>query len=263
MNNKIMSYSASYRRILNRMGYYDYQQGFIFRHLNQDKGWDDHLQRCREFILKAVDIVKPSRVTVLGSGWLLEVPLRELADKGLDICLVDIVHPPEVIKQTAGLKNVSIHEEDLSGGLIEEVWKSAGSRTFLNRLPSLEGLQIPEYSPDEDPGLVISLNILTQLETLPEKLLRSKSKATDEEFLELRKGIQQKHLKFLQKNKSLLITDYAEVFTEANGSTYEKPTVVINLPEGVIHEEWKWDFDLLKSDYNKKRSYLKVRALLF
>lgn len=258
-----MSYSASYKRILHRMGYYDYQQGFIFRHLNQDNGWDAHLQRCREFILKAVDIVNPSKVTVLGSGWILEVPLSELTERGLDICLVDIIHPPEVIIQTAGLKNVSLREEDISGGLIEEVWMRAGSRTFLNRLPSLEGLRIPEYRPKEDPGMVISLNILTQLETLPERLLRRKSGADDEEFNEFRKKIQGNHIKFLQKHKSVLISDYTEVFTEASGISYEKSSVSATLPEGILQEEWTWDFDLVRSDFNKKRSLLKVKALLF
>ncbi len=67
---------------------------------------------------------------------------------------------------------MELSEQDVSGGLIEEVWNKAGKRTFLNRLSSLETIVIPEYQPVEDPGLVISLNILTQLEVLPERLLR-------------------------------------------------------------------------------------------
>lgn len=245
------------------MGYYDYQQGFIFRHINQENGWDAHLQRCREFILKAIAIVNPSKVTVLGSGWLLELPLAELTERGIEICLADIIHPPEVISQTAGLENVSLREEDLSGGLIEQVWKLAGTRTFLNRLATIEGIRIPEYDPKEDPGLVISLNILTQLETLPEKLLRKKSRANEEEFNHFRKEIQEMHIKFLQKHKSVLITDYTEIFMETSGNSFEKSSVVTDLPEGILQEEWTWDFDLVRSDFNKKRSLLKVRAILF
>jgi hypothetical protein len=166
-----MPYPASYKRILHRMGYYDYQQGFIFRHINQDKGWDEHLQRCRTFILKAVGIVNPSKVTVLGSGWLLELPLAEMSERIDMINLVDIIHPPEVIAQTATLKNISLIEEDVTGGLIEEVWKKAGKRTFLNKIDTLKMIRIPEYQPNEDPGMVISLNILSQMESLPVRLL--------------------------------------------------------------------------------------------
>ena len=66
----VMTHSISYRRILNRMGYYDYQNGLIYNHLNQEGGWDSHLDHCRNFINRALDYYKPEKVTVLGSGWL-------------------------------------------------------------------------------------------------------------------------------------------------------------------------------------------------
>ncbi len=169
------------------MGYYNYQQGLIYRHLDQKSGWNSHLAHCRDFIIKTIDLVKPSRITVLGSGWLMDLPLAEMAERAEKISLVDIVHPPEVIEQTAGLRNVEISEQDVSGGLIKEVWNKAGKRIFFNKLPSLRTIVIPEYQPVEDPGLVISLNIVTQLEVLPERLLRRKSKAPDEEFIRFRK----------------------------------------------------------------------------
>ena len=152
--------------MLNKMGYYNYQQGLIYRHLNQEGGWDIHLERCRSFILKAIDYYKPRKVTVLGSGWLLELPLSEMSEMTDEICLVDIVHPPQVKQQIAGLKKVKISEQDITGGLIEEVWNKTRKRFFFNKLRSLDSIQIPEYQPEEDPGLVISLNILTQLESL-------------------------------------------------------------------------------------------------
>lgn len=258
-----MPHTASYRRILHTMGYYNYQQGLIFRHLNQDRGWDTHLARCRDFILKALELVKPSRITVLGSGWLMELPLAEMAERTGKIVLIDIVHPPEVIEQTERLRNVEVSEEDVSGGLIEEVWKKVGGRTFLNRLPSLETIQIPDYEPVEDPGMVISLNILTQLEILPEKLLRKKSKATDEDFKNFKKEIQDRHIRFLKKYPSLLISDIVEVVFDSTGARTEKNTLLAEIPEGRMKEEWIWDFDLLHADYNRQKSQFKVFAGLF
>jgi hypothetical protein len=255
-----MPHTPSYRRILHRMGYYNYQQGLIYRHLNQHSGWDSHLEHCRNFILKAIDIIKPVRITVLGSGWLMELPLAEMAEKAEKICLVDIVHPPEVISQTSIMRNVQLSEQDLSGGLIEEVWNKAGKKTFLNRLTTLEKIVIPDYKPVEDPGLVISLNILTQLEILPEKLLQRKSKVAPEEFMHFKKEVQERHIRFLEKYPSVLISDSEEIIFDADGTQTERNTLLTDLPSGRLKEEWIWDFDLRHADYNTKKYQFKVTA---
>src|SRR5450759_157129 len=251
-----MTHSISYRRLLNKMGYYNYQNGLIYRHLNQEGGWDNHHERCRSFIIKAMDFYKPEKVTVLGSGWLLELPLAELIEKTERVCLVDIVHPPEVISQAGGLKNVELIEEDVTGGLIEEVWQKTGKYSFFNKLQSLGNIIIPEYKPDSDPGMVISLNILTQLESLLIDFLRKRSKIKEEEFNRFRTEIQKKHIDFLKKYKSVLITDITEIFTDNFSNVTDKPTVVTDLPEGKYKEEWDWHFDLVRSDYYTKTSVL-------
>jgi len=258
----MMTHDPSYRRILHKMGYYDYQQGLIYHHLNQEDGWNSHQQNCRNFILKAIEHYRPEKITVLGSGWLLDLPLAEMAEKTGKVILIDILHPPEVISQTSGIKNVQLIEQDITGGLIEEVWKKAGKRTYLNRLSSLDEIIIPEYQSADDPGLVISLNILTQLESQPERLLKKKSRATEAEFRHFRGEVQKKHLGFLKKHKSVLITDVAEFITDDNGKTSEKETIFTTMPEGKMKEEWIWDFDLLRSDFNKKSSVFKINALI-
>jgi hypothetical protein len=257
-----MTHDPSYRRILHKMGYYDYQQGLIYHNLYQEDGWNSHQQNCRNFILKAIEHYRPEKITVLGSGWLLDLPLAEMAEKTNKVILIDIIHPPEVISQTSGMKNVQLIEQDITGGLIEEVWKKAGKRTILNRLSSLSEIIIPEYQPVEDPGLVISLNILTQLESQPERLLKKKSRATEAEFRHFRGEVQNKHLGFLKKHRSALITDVAELITDNNGKTSEKETLATAIPEGKMKEEWIWDFDLLRTDYNQKRSVFKITAIL-
>jgi hypothetical protein len=160
------------------------------------------------------------------------------------------------------MKNVQLIEQDITGGLIEEVWKKAGKRTILNRLYSLGEIIIPEYQLVEDQGLVISLNILTQLESQPERLLKKKSRATEAEFRHFRGEVQKKHLGFLKKHRSVLITDVAELITDNNGKTSEKETLATAIPEGKMKEEWIWNFDLLRSDFNKKSSVYKICALI-
>lgn len=257
-----MAYSDKYKHILARMGYYDYQLGLIHRHINQEGGWDSHLEHCRNFILKAVNYYKPSKVTILGSGWLLDLPLAEMSEISQEIVLIDIVHPPEVIAQAGSLKNVKILEADVTGGLIEEVWNKTGRKFFFRKAGSFKSIIIPDYCPDDDPGLVISLNILSQLETLIIEYLKKQVAVSEEGLSGFRKEIQDKHMRFLSKHNSVLITDTAEIFMENSGKTSRHNSVIIELPKGKLREEWSWNFDLKGSDYNNKKSYFEVVAII-
>jgi hypothetical protein len=258
-----MTLNASYRRILQKMGYYEYQRGLIYHHLNQEGGWNSHLEKCRHFILKSFNHIKPHVVTVLGSGWLLDFPLREISENASAVYLVDIVHPPELRKQVSGMGNVLLREEDITGGLISEIWEKAGSRYFFNKIRSLGEIKIPDYQPDYEPGMVVSLNILTQLESLPIRLLEKKAKVDEESLLTFRKSIQMNHIRFLLKYQSVLITDTSELITEASGKVSEKRSALIGLPEGTDMESWTWNFESKKSDFYRKKSVFNVTALFY
>lgn len=257
-----MPFNESYKRILHRLGYYDYQHGFIMRHLNQETGWNTHLANCRSFLMKSLEIHQPETITVLGSGWLLELPLAEILEKVDKVYLVDIIHPTEVVRQVSNLSKVELVTADVSGGIIDDLWRNTSELPIFGKLKSLEGISIQEYEPGFDPGMVISLNILTQLETLPVNHLNRKSRVIDEEINGFRKEIQNKHISFLKKHKSVLITDITEVFTDKSGNIIEKQSVITDLPDGVYREDWTWDFDLKRSDYFDKRSVLKVAAII-
>jgi hypothetical protein len=243
------------------MGYYNYQNGLIYRHLNQEGGWDDHLSNCRNFILKALDYYSPEKISVLGSGWLMELPIAEIVERNIKISLIDIVHPPEVIAQAGCLENVMLEEADVTGGLISEVWHKSSKYFLLKKMRSLEEIIVPEYNPASDPGLVISLNLLTQLETLPVDFLKKRSNVKDEEFLRLRMEIQKKHIGFLMKHHSVLISDIAEIVTDRSGNNETIQTLVTELPAGKLSEEWTWNFDFKSTDYYNRTTVMKVIAL--
>ena len=257
-----MTHSQEYRRMLNKMGYYNYQNGLIYHHINQQGGWENHEKHCRGFIIKALDFYKPEKVTVLGSGWLLELPLAELTERTGKICLVDIVHPPDVINQVRCCKNVELIEQDITGGLIAEVWQKTGKYSFFSKLHSFEDIIIPEYKPDGDPGMVISLNIITQLESLLIDFLKKRTKIKDGEASQLRTKIQKKHIDFLTKYSSVLITDYAEVITTRSGNIKTIPTLLTDLPPCRVSEEWTWNFDQTGADLYNSRSQFKVIAVI-
>lgn len=257
-----MTQSVSYRRMLSKMRYYSYQNGLIYHHVNQEGGWESHQEHCRSFIIKALELYKPEKITVLGSGWLLDLPFAELIERTGRVCLIDIIHPPDVISQVGSYKNVELIEQDVTGGLIEEVWQKTGKLSVFKKLKSLENIIIPEFKPDGDPGMVISLNILTQLESLLLDFLKKRSKIKEEEFNLFRAEIQRKHIDFLRKHRSVLITDYAEVITNKSGSVKTIPTLVTNLPPGQFTEKWTWNFDQTGADLYNSRTQFKIVALI-
>ena len=257
-----MTHSISYRRMLSRMGYYDYQNRLLYHLLNQQGGWDQHLENCRRFILKALEYYNPEKVTVLGSGWLIDLPLAEMIEKTRKICLVDIIHPPDVVSQAGKIMNIELDEQDVTGGLIEEVWKKTRRFSFFHKLRSLKEIVVPEYLPESDPGLVISLNILTQLESQLIYYLKKISKIDEEEFKIFSSQIQQEHLDFLRKYRSVLVTDYAEVITNRSGSIKTITTLYADLPESKFKEEWSWNFDHTGDDLYNSRSEFKIIALI-
>jgi hypothetical protein len=259
----MMAHPISYRRILNKMGYYAYQNGLIYSHLRQEGGWDGHLERCRKFINRALEYYRPETVTVLGSGWLLDLPLAEMLEKAVTVYLVDIIHPPEVIKQTGNISKVVLVEQDVTGGLVEEVWKMTDRFSLSNKLKSLESISVPQFAPGFDPGFVISLNILTQLESRLIERLRKRAAIPDNELLGFRKGIQEKHIEFLSRHPSVLISDYAEVITKKSGDISSIQTLLATLPQGLFNDEWTWDIDLKGDENYNSRSVMKVLSVAF
>ena len=250
-----------FHRVLNTMGYFSYQKGLVYRHLNQSGGWDQHLEKCREYILKAVELYAPRKITVLGSGWLLDVPLAELSEKADNIVLIDIVHPPVVKEQVRKFKNVMLVEADLTGGLIGNVFEKVRKKPFLKKIKSIMDIEIP--SPElQDPGMVISLNILTQLDVLPVEFLRRHSSVDGGEIINFRAKVQKAHIDFLMNHQSVLITDFEEVTFDRAGNGQNVPTLFTVLPEGRMTEEWTWDFDLKRSDFYNTRSVMHVKALI-
>lgn len=258
-----MSHNQEYRRILHRMGYYNYQNGLIYRHVGQEGGWDEHNRRCREYIINAINQIKPSKVTILGSGWLLDLPLAEISEMTEEVVLADIVHPPDVAIQIEAFRNVRLLETDVTGGLISEVWTAIKRYGLFTKMKSIESVKIPDYHPAEDPGFVISLNLLTQLENLPVDFIIRNARINKAEIDEFRKNVQKKHMDFLTTRSSVLISDIEEIFTSKDGSENVVHTLRTEIPTGNNYTEWTWDFDLRRSDYFNSSSVLRVAAVTY
>jgi hypothetical protein len=243
------------RRVLKRMGYLADQQGIINRYLREQGGWDEHLYRCRNYIIESVKRRKPELITILGSGWLLDIPLEELAEGGTRINLVDINHPAQVRRKVQQFSNVELVEYDITGGLIETIWKEAGKPGF-----NLPGMVIPALKPDFDCGMILSVNILTQLDMLLAEYLAKYPGLKHGDIRHFRKGIQDSHLGFLQSVDSLLITDWGEEIWSDGELSSSSDLLFTGLPQGNNTEEWKWEFDTNGLYYSGKKVIFRVLA---
>jgi len=250
-----MKESRINRKIIRKLGYRSDQQGIINRYLREMGQWDTHLYRCRKYIIDSINIYQPDKVTFLGSGWLLDIPLEEIADKCGCINLVDIMHPSQVIHKASAYKNVRLIEDDLTAGALEGIWK-----VYRNKL-DIGDLKINVYEPDYETGMVFSVNLLTQLDSLPADFIAKHKMVGTSELRKIRKDMQRVHINFLKKNDSVLITDYIEYLKKEDAVTDTNDLVFTTLPGGRRKEEWTWDFDNTGNYYTGKRVIFGVKAI--
>ena len=82
-------------RYLRQMAYLDQMLGLERRYQRCRTAWAPHLEACKRLILEtAGTCVKRDKAVILGSGFLYDVPLVELASLFDEVVLVDILHPP-------------------------------------------------------------------------------------------------------------------------------------------------------------------------
>ena len=243
------------KRLLKNFGYHADQQGIINRYLRERGQWDTHLWRCRKYINETVQHYKPEIVTVLGSGWLLDIPLEELAGRCRKVNLVDMLHPRQVKHKVSEFSNVELHEQDISGGLLKEIWRSYKEGKDIN------SISIPLYEPGFEEGMVFSVNILTQLDSLPADYLVRKKVMTYKELRPLRQGMQSSHIRYLENTDSVLISDYIEYLKTENRVVERNELLFSSLPRGKRVEEWIWEFDNSGNYYTGKRVSFGVRAI--
>jgi len=240
------------------MGYNSGQAGIMRRMLREEGAWQSHLVKTSEYIQQVVKTQQPKSIRILGSGWLLDVPIKYLIDRCERIVLSDIIHPNQIVNKYAGHKNIVFETIDLTGGAAELCYKQKKSGFIVNNLiQQISDLKYLEFSED----LVISVNLLSQLSIILTDYLSSKVKLSDSQIIAITAEIQEKHLAMLPTGKSVLITDYEEeYYDEDNKLIGSKPTVYIPLNPGKERKEWNWNFDTRMMYKEDCRTVLKVVA---
>jgi len=223
------------------MSFFSGQSGIMRRMLREEGGWQSHLVKSREYIQQAVKDQQPKSIRILGSGWLLDVPMQFLLERCEKIILTDIVHPNQIINKYSGYKNVEFETIDITGGIVNLIYnqkkKDFDGNEFTQKISAIKPLVFSE-------DIIVSVNLLSQLSIILTDFLRKKVKLTNNQAIAITEEIQKKHIEMLPANKSVLIFDYEEEYHDEDGKLIgSKPTVYTTIPEGTDKRGWIWHFD--------------------
>ena len=242
------------------MGYFRDQKGIMNRYLRESENWKKHLRYTREFIMESAENKNKYHAIVLGSGWLLDVPLEELSQQFKQVTLTDILHPPQIKKKAEKFPNVTLWETDLTGGMINNAYKQAKAFKKSKELPVFrekEKITLPQ-----EPDFIISCNTLTQLGILIKEYLKKYPGIPEKSISELEETTQRNHLELLIPGKSCLITEYEEeIYNEEDQLIGTNPLLKVKLPAGKKQAQWKWHFDTRMYYREDAKTFMNVKAV--
>lgn len=232
------------------------QNGIINRYLSEGDNWNLHLQNTKKFILKSTPNKRCDSIAILGSGWLLDVPVNELLQTTDKLILIDINHPKQIVNKYKNNQQIEFVTADLTNNLITDANNSDTFSDFLQRCQPIKPISfLEEYS------FIISLNLLNQLDILLCDLLKNKYNTPEHSLIDLRIKIQSLHLQSLPQNKSCIITDYCEInYNNILEDGSEKGLIHTDLSFIRSREEWLWTFDTKKTYRYNCNTTFKVLA---
>ncbi|HJX70716.1 MAG TPA: hypothetical protein VJ346_02155 [Bacteroidales bacterium] len=233
------------------MNYISDQAGIFNRYALELENWSSHLEKTKQYICDYVLKNNFNTVSVLGSGWLLDLPVDFLSYNLKKILLYDVFHPPQIRHKFKKNNRFELITADITGGLIAKAYQAAHLYKKSKRKTRITELEFTGFKPVEETDCYISLNILNQLDLLIIDFLKKTRIYTEKELKKLRTLIQESHLKELPKNKSCLITDIEELrYRKEDAPVISKNLLYAPLPEGKNIQTWDWLFDT-KGTYNK------------
>ncbi len=254
----LISFVKLWRRKIRKAGYLKDQNGIIKRYYREFDNWNLHIENCKSFIVNVTHESHGGKVAILGSGWLLDIPIKYLEQKFDEIWLIDINHPIQIKRKYENNRKIRFVNYDLTNGLVE---KAVNANTFNDFNIFLNKSELVNLETDFD--LVISINLLNQLDILLCDYLQSKFKLNITVLTAIRKRIQQNHIDFLKKYNACLITDSMELLIDDNSIVEEKNLIYCELPKATQIDSWIWLFDTNKYYHVKYNTSFRVKALSF
>jgi len=85
------------QRSLRKMGYFKDQEGIARRYISEKSNGDNHLTNTKKFIFNCLEENRSKKVSILGSGWLLDIPVEYLLKNFKEVVFYDIRHPRQIL----------------------------------------------------------------------------------------------------------------------------------------------------------------------
>ncbi len=247
--------------MLRSMKYESDQQGIMKRYINESDGWKAHIENSRNTIIKYAENKGRKNCAILGSGWLLDVPIEFLSQNFEKVYLFDILHPNQIKHKAKQLKNVVCVNLDVTGDVVHECFNAIQYFKSVKKAYPLENIEIKGFTYHVEFDYIVSVNILNQLDILMIDYLKPYNIYSDEELSKFRCRIQQQHFDSLPIGKSCLITDIEEhVLSFDNKPEDIKNLIFIELPTDKLKDSWDWNFDSHQNYIPGKNVVFKVQA---
>ena len=221
-----------------RVGYLKELVAIRARHRRWRRQWAPDLHASRTAICAAMaGCTRRRQAMVYGSGPLLDIPLRELAESFETVTLVDAAHLWPTRLAARRYPNVRLVERDVSGvvaGLLEGVPKGADT------LP----VPRPNLPHDHDTvDFLVSANILSQLALVPLQFLGRYLLLSSDEAADFARAVAEAHLAHLNlfDGARCLITDTRQEQVSRDGAVQNTTS---QLPGTILppHDAtWWWD----------------------
>jgi len=251
-------------RILRKMGFRAESRGLFDRYINVEGAWEGHLERTRGFIARVVNDRKFDNMAVLGSGWLLDVPLELLSRISGHVWLYDAVHPRQVVHRLRGFPNITTVSADITGGVLKSTFQAVRDYKRHRIMWTPEQICSGDFRPEPVPDFIISLNLFSQIGVMITDYLRKYIPLGEEETERINVLLQQSHLRLLRPGKSCLITDIREKNTDLENGTLETTGLTgLSFPAAASTDTWEWQFDPGGGYRAGKKTVMQVLALEF
>jgi hypothetical protein len=222
---------------LREMGYLRELHGIRRRWRQWRRAWAPHCRQTADVILAAMSrCPRRRKAVILGSGFLHDVPLQQLAAAFDRVVLVDLVHPLAARWQARRFGNVELLAADVSGTALA-VWQAV----------EVPGTPLPRSLPelfldDDEVDLVASVNLLSQLPCLPEQYLRRLGAATEDQINDYCRDVVRAHLDYLRRLPGVvaLVADVEAVTLTQGGREVARKCILYDVPLPFEGQQWRW-----------------------
>lgn len=256
-----MLFSFNDKQVVKLVGYDHLKQDYFFHYTRNFSNWSRHLLNTKRNIIDAASNVRNKKsCVVLGSGYCFDVPVMELSKMFQKVVLVDIVHPYKVKSRISNFKNVSFVTEDVTK-MVVDVYNALKDYNYftVDMLVCAEHYKPPMLIDAlDDFDFVVSDNLWAFLWLLPVQFLATNRLIDNLAANKLRDHILKRHLSFLPKGKSCMITPVRKIiYSDDSIIDKEYKLPIFDLPLPV--KSWFWTYNISPS---QQKTCYKVNTYL-